>query len=394
MDTELIPDGGMPGAETLRRSVDILVGVLLLFVGASAVAETGPQFLILGLLFGFAAVYYWGTFYLDDSPTWTIFLWLMLLTVAWVIMLPIQPLSVYLVFPLFFLYLNAFPDYRGITAVIGAAIVAVFGNYPHFTPGSVVGPALAALVTIAIFFAFRRLWLAHQERERLFRELLHTRYQLAESEREAGMVAERQRIAHEIHDTIAQGLSTIQMLLRLATSEIDKGDQPGAVRHIGMALTIASDNLSEARAMIGALQPAKLEESSLEGALHRIAESSSIPEVEVTVEGTPRPLPMRVEATLLRIAQGALGNVEKHSGAQRAKVTLTFEPDEVRLDVVDHGVGFDPAETVDRPAGLGHIGISAMHSRAAEVGGELTVESVPGLGTAVSASIPTVDSDA
>ncbi|WP_407643753.1 sensor histidine kinase [Corynebacterium kalinowskii] len=272
--------------------------------------------------------------------------------------------------------------------------MAIFGNYPQFSPGSVVGPVLAALVTIAIFFAFRRLWLAHLDREQLFRELLATRHQLATTERKAGMVAERQRIAHEIHDTLAQGLSSIQMLLHVAEQEVSSGDADNAIKHIGLARTTAADNLSEARAMIAALQPAALEQASLEGALHRIAESSAVPEVAVTVEGASRPLPMRVEATLLRIAQGAMGNVEKHSGAGRAKLTLTFEPDEVRLDVVDHGAGFNPEEVSERPAGLGHIGLAAMHSRAAEVGGDLTVESTPGLGTAVSVAIPTVDSDA
>lgn len=382
MDTSV-----MPGAETLRRSVDILFALLLIGMGSAAIANSAQKFLVLGLLFGFAAVYYWGTFFLDNAPTWPIFSWLLVLTVMWVVLLPIEPLAVYLVFPLFFLYLNAFPDYRGITAVIGATVVAIFGNYPEFSPGSVVGPALAALVTIAIFFAFRRLWLAHLDREHLFRELLDAR-------REAGMVAERQRIAHEIHDTLAQGLSSIQMLLHVAEQEISKGNDTGAIKHIGLARSTAADNLSEARAMIAALQPAALEQASLEGALHRIAESSTVPEVAVTVEGAARPLPMRVEATLLRIAQGALGNVEKHAKARRAKLTLTFEPDEVRMDVVDHGAGFNPAEVAERPAGLGHIGLAAMHSRAEEVGGTLTVESTPGLGTAVSVAIPTVDSDA
>ncbi|QGU03155.1 Sensor histidine kinase LiaS [Corynebacterium kalinowskii] len=393
METEM-DTAAMPGAETLRRSVDILFGILLIGVGASVLTNGVQKFLVLGLLFGFAAVYYWGTFFLDNAPTWPVFVWLMVLTVLWVVMLPIQPLAVYLVFPLFFLYLNAFPDYRGITAVIGATVVAIFGNYPQFSPGSVVGPVLAALVTIAIFFAFRRLWLAHLDREQLFRELLATRHQLATTERKAGMVAERQRIAHEIHDTLAQGLSSIQMLLHVAEQEVSSGDADNAIKHIGLARTTAADNLSEARAMIAALQPAALEQASLEGALHRIAESSAVPEVAVTVEGASRPLPMRVEATLLRIAQGAMGNVEKHSGAGRAKLTLTFEPDEVRLDVVDHGAGFNPEEVSERPAGLGHIGLAAMHSRAAEVGGDLTVESTPGLGTAVSVAIPTVDSDA
>ncbi|MFV8382217.1 sensor histidine kinase [Corynebacterium hindlerae] len=389
MDTELIPRGAMPGADTLRRTVDILFAVLLIIVGGTSLADPDQKFLILGLLFGFASVYYWGSFFLENAASWLAAGWLFALTVLWVILLPIQPLTVYLVFPLFFLYLNAFPDYRGITAVIGATVVAIFANYPRLSAATVVGPVLAALVILAIFFAFQRLWLAHLEREELLRELLDTRHQLAATEREAGMVAERQRIAHEIHDTLAQGLSSIQMLLHVAEQEV-QGDRPEqAVTHIGLARSTAAENLSEARAMIAALQPAALEQASLENALHRVAESSAVPEVVVTLDGTPRPLPMRVEATLLRIAQGAMGNVEKHSGAQRAKMTLTFEPDEVRLDVVDHGVGFNVAEVRERPAGLGHIGLAAMQSRAAEVGGELSVESEPGLGTAVSVAIPT-----
>ncbi|MEJ5928812.1 sensor histidine kinase [Corynebacterium sp. H128] len=396
MDTELIPEGGMPGAETLRRSVDFVLGTLLVMAGAIVITEGSEQpYLVLGLLFGFAALYYWGSFFLDPAATWSIFVWLLVLTLLWVVLLPIEPLAVYLVFPMFFLYLNAFPDYRGVTAVVGATLVAIFAQWPLLTPGTVVGPTLAALVTIAIFFSFRRMWLAHMEREQLFRELLQTRHQLAATEREAGMVAERQRIAHEIHDTLAQGLSSIQMLLHVAEQEVNSGASGNAIRHIELARGTAAENLSEARAMIAALQPASLTESSLENALQRIAESCSIPEVAVTLEGAVQPLPMRVEATLLRIAQGAMGNVEKHSQATRAKLTLTYEPDEVRLDVVDHGVGFVPADVAARPAGLGHIGLDAMRSRAKEVGGTLSVESEPGLGTAVSVAIPirSVDSN-
>lgn len=388
MDTDLIPEGGMPGAEALRRGIDVVLGVLLIIVGAAAIAEGTQKYLVLGLIFGFSSVYYWGAFFMESLSTWRAFSWLFILTVMWVVLLPIAPLSVYLVFPLFFLYLDAFPDFRGITAVVGATVVAIFANYPHFSASGIIGPGLAALVTIAIFFAFRRLWLAHQEREALLGELLATRHQLVETEREAGMVAERQRIAHEIHDTLAQGLSSIQMLLHVVEQEVADGDAEAAVRHIGVARGTVAENLKEARAMIAALQPAALAEASLEAALRRIADRSTVPEVVVTLEGTPRPLPMRVEATLLRIAQGAMGNVEKHSGANRAKLTLTFEPDEVRLDIVDHGTGFNPAEVRKRPAGLGHLGLDAMHSRATEVGGELSVESEPGLGTAVSVAIP------
>lgn len=106
------------------------------------------------------------------------------------------------------------------------------------------------------------------------------------------------------------------------------------------------------------------------------------------MEGNSRQLPMRTEAALLRIAQGAVGNVAKHAGAGRCRVTVTYEPDEVRLDVVDNGRGFDPSEVSGRPSGLGHIGLDAMRRRAAEQGGSLEVESTPGYGTAVSVAIP------
>ena len=100
---------------------------------------------------------------------------------------------------------------------------------------------------------------------------------------------------------------------------------------------------------------------------------------------------MRTETTLLRIAQGALGNVVKHSEATAALVTLTYDTDEVRLDVVDNGTGFDPAQVAARPRGLGHIGLDAMRERAKEVGGTLAIESAPGEGTAISVAVPIIN---
>ena len=109
--------------------------------------------------------------------------------------------------------------------------------------------------------------------------------------------------------------------------------------------------------------------------------------IDVDVEGTQQQLPMRIEATLLRVAQGAVGNIVKHSGASKARVTLTYNPDEVRVDVVDNGRGFIPDTQPNEP---GHVGLAAMRRRAAEVGGELTIESTPGDGTAVSVCLPLV----
>lgn len=381
----------VPGSETMQRSNDVLVAALVIMVGFSALATQEDTLPTLLVLLAFATTYFWGALVLELRATWRTLVWLFALVVLWVLLLPMQGTAVYLVFPLYFLLLATLPDFRGVTSVVGVTAVAILNQYPSFTTGGVVGPALAALVTIAIFFAFRRLWLAHIEREKLLQELLATRHQLVVTEREAGMVAERQRIAHEIHDTLAQGLSSIQMLLHVAEKSVRAEQEAEAIRRIGQARAMAAENLSEARAMIAALQPAALEGHSLEAALQRIAVSAEDVDVNVVVEGVVQPLPMKVEATLLRIAQGALGNVVKHARATRAQLTLTFEPGEVRLDVVDDGAGFDPAEVEKHPAGLGHIGLEAMRSRAAEVGGEFAVESQPGEGTAVSVAIGLLD---
>ena len=230
-------------------------------------------------------------------------------------------------------------------------------------------------------------------RQELIEELLETRSQLAATERAAGIAAERQRIAHEIHDTLAQGLSSIQMLLYVAEQDllktgISEEEAEVPLKKIRLAKSTAADNLGEARAMIAALQPAALSKTSLEGALQRAASGIHGTEIVIVVDGDERQLPMRTEASLLRIAQGALGNVAKHAQAERCHVTLSYGEKEVRLDIVDDGVGFNPELIAERPVGLGHIGLDAMRQRAAEQGGEVNVESSPGNGTAVSVALP------
>ena len=118
-------------------------------------------------------------------------MWLAGLTAVWVIMLPIIPVSVYCVFPLFFLYLRVLPDYRGMIAVVGATCVAILNFRAHLTYGAVMGPTASALVVIGIHLAFQALWKGAREREELIDELIETRSQLAATERAAGIVAER-----------------------------------------------------------------------------------------------------------------------------------------------------------------------------------------------------------
>ncbi len=337
------------------------------------------------LMSGFAAIYFGGWSFLDRWDTIPKSAWLAALTMLWFMDLLIAPAAMYLVFSLFFIYLRVFSDWRGVVLVIFATAVSVGVQIPTgLSFGGVMGPAVSAAVTVAIHFVFVKLAQTNAE-------LKATQKQLAESQHNAGVIAERQRIAHEIHDTLAQGLSSIQMLLHAAESNLDAEQPDKARERIDLARKTAADNLAEARAMIAALQPAALAETSLRGALERMAAGFGATgniDIDVDVDGAERQLPMKVEAMLLRVAQGAVGNVMKHSGATRARITISYGEDEVRVDVVDNGNGFDVAAVEARPAGLGHIGLSAMRRRAEELGGQVTVESHPGEGAAVSVSVP------
>lgn len=345
----------------------------------------------------FAFMYFFGEGMRRTWPQYAQYIWVLALTLIWVSMLPQSLVSIYLVFTLYFLYLDALPDIAAIVAVIGATALSIISQYPNITPGGVLGPLTSAFVIIGIVYAFRALFRVSDQRQKLIDELLETRSQLAETERAAGIIAERQRIAHEIHDTLAQGLSSIQMLLHVAENDLRKlglseKELAAPLARLELARTTAADNLSEARAMIAALQPPALSKTSLEDALVRVAHSFSASGTEfcIQVEGEEKgkQLPMRTEAALLRMAQGAMSNVAKHAQASECHVTISQESDEVRLDVVDNGVGFDPSTIGTRPAGLGHIGLDAMRERAKEQGGTLVVESTPGQGTAISIALP------
>ncbi|GAA2899079.1 sensor histidine kinase [Nonomuraea rubra] len=205
----------------------------------------------------------------------------------------------------------------------------------------------------------------------------------SEQSRIVGALEERARLAREIHDTLAQGFSGIIAQLEAAEQG---GDDPEAVRkRIAQAKQLARDSLKEARRSVDALRPEPLERAPLHEALKGVAERWSAATgvtATVSVDGEPRRLPEDVEATLLRAAQEGLANVAKHARAGRAVLTLSYMEEEVTLDVLDDGAGFDPAGTG------GGYGLVAMRERAARSGGTVTVESALGEGTALCVSIP------
>jgi signal transduction histidine kinase len=228
----------------------------------------------------------------------------------------------------------------------------------------------------------RRLEATIAENEGLHRQLLV-------QAREAGVLDERRRMAREIHDTLAQGLTGIVTQLQAAEQAASRTADPstGWRRHVDAATRLARDSLAEARRSVDALRPQPLDGCRLSEALTSVAERWStlngIP-AQVTTTGTTRPIDPEVEFALLRAAQEALANVARHAHATRVGLTVSYMESEVALDVRDDGVGFDPARP-DRGFGL-----VAMRQRIAALSGTLQVESEPGGGTAISACVPTV----
>ncbi|MCU7724753.1 sensor histidine kinase [Actinoplanes sp. KI2] len=204
--------------------------------------------------------------------------------------------------------------------------------------------------------------------------------QLLVQAREAGVHDERQRMAGEIHDVLAQGLTGIVTQLEAASS----GEW---VRHIETAKKLARESLTEARRSVQALRPQPLDSSALPEALDEVVSTwSGRHDVRASLitTGAPRPLLPEIETTLLRTAQEALANVSRHAGADRVFLTLSYMEDVVTLDVRDDGAGFDPSVPVKESS----YGLAAMRERVLRIAGTLSVESEPGNGTAVSACVP------
>lgn len=205
----------------------------------------------------------------------------------------------------------------------------------------------------------------------------------------AGVLDERQRLAHEIHDTLAQGFTSIVTNLEAA----EGSDAPRTERHLHIARSIARESLAEARRLVWALRPGQLEDAPLPEAMRslvgRWSSDTGVP-AEAVVTGEPHPLPAEVEATAIRIAQEALANVGKHARASRAQITLSYMPDSLVLDTRDDGVGFDVSSVDGKPSeDGGGFGLRAMRERVEKVGGTLSIESEVGEGVSLSVEIPT-----
>ncbi|MFJ4714740.1 sensor histidine kinase [Streptomyces sp. NPDC088785] len=240
-----------------------------------------------------------------------------------------------------------------------------------------------AVVTLAFSAAFGgwtiRIMEQSRERADLIAELDASREEVAQLSADRGALAERERMSREIHDTLAQGFTSVLMLVQAVEAELAT-DVPRARRHLALMADTARQNLAEARALVAGGAPADLDGASLPDALRRLAARHG---AEVQVSGAARVLAPGLEVVVLRGCQEALSNVRKHTApGTEVHIGLGYTAAGLTLVVRDGGPGFVPGAAGDG------FGLRGLRARAAEVGGTAVVESAPGAGTTVTVRLP------
>lgn len=330
-------------------------------------------------------------------------------------LLAIHPIAFVLLFGLYPQLYAAFNRMRHsviagvvLTVVTGVASFGWSGWDSEVLPAVLIQMSFTTAFGMVFGIWITRIIRQSGERATLIAELETTRGELAAANRLAGETAERERLAGEIHDTLAQGFTSIILLAQTAQAklapsmtgrdvaggamvggDVAGGDVPGpalAGNELAAIERTARDNLAEARALVAALQPAGLAGSSLPEALRRIVgqlaqETSTAATLEL--RGAPRPLGSAIEVAVLRGAQETLANIRRHAQASAATVELDYDAaGPVELIVRDDGIGFEPA------AAGGGYGLAGLYKRAALLGGTVRVESSPGAGTTVRMRLP------
>ncbi|WP_233730454.1 sensor histidine kinase [Kibdelosporangium philippinense] len=302
------------------------------------------------------------------------------------VLVPLSMYSFFAVVPLLFMTLRLFPA----IVLTAASIFTSMMISLVWDPGSSILNAVIPLAISVSFSVMIGVWI-HKvidesvERRDLIKQLEDSQAEVSRLSHEAGVAGERERLAGEIHDTLAQGFTSIITLVQAAESELGR-DESQVRKHLSLAVRTARENLAESRALVAALAPAELTESSVLDAIRRqaskLTEETGVA-AEVVVQGDRRPLTTGIDVVLLRTAQETLSNVRKHADADSVEIVLSYQEGSVVLLVTDDGKGFDPS------AATSGFGLRGMRSRIDQVGGSLSVTSSPGAGTTVELEVCT-----
>lgn len=391
----------MPGAiRTIRLGQGFISATLILASAARAAADGAALGWVIAVAMVFGTWYFGGLLLSRHTRDRTLAAWwLGGLTLIWVGAVMVAAEFVWLAFPLwmlagFVLRMRwAVPFSLLVFAVV---VVAPLLHRGTTTYANIIGPLVGGVFALGISRGYLELVHEGQERRRLIASLIAAQDEmtalqdeLARTQRESGAGVERTRLSRDIHDTVAQSLTSISMIARGANPD----DHESTVRAFEQIQTLAGEGLADTRRIVNALMPSELEGSTLGEALRRMLtklnEETGI-RTDLSVDDTVPALPLTAEIALLRTAQSGLANVRRHADASHVVMSLVDTGNSVRLDIVDDGSGFDTTHW-DSPAprhSQGGYGLHAMHARLRELGGTLNVESTPGEGTALSASVP------
>lgn len=307
----------------------------------------------------------------------------------WVLALWASPVAVTAIpalYPLFFASLPLPAALVGITAVTVTPLsLLLFGegvrssNIAEAVAITLIGMVASPVIGIVVVTSM------HQRRRlaALVVELEASRAETARLSREAGTAAERERLSREIHDTLAQGFTSIVALAQAVEPELDT-DPAAARQHLDLIRATARENLAEARVMVAGLTPAALDDGSLAAAIARQGErlmAETGITIEIVTDADLPSLDMATDVVLLRSVQEAFANVRKHSGATAARVALCAADDRVRLTIADNGAGLPD----DHSEGFG---LRGMRSRVAQAAGTMSVSRTPGGGVTIDVEVP------
>ena len=309
--------------------------------------------------------------------------------ILWGIMIHLHPAALMLAgmfYPILFSRVPirfSIPSASILTLGLFLAAVIWFKPSADFLPTLVTVTVLLLVTAIAIGLFINSLIRQSHNRQQLIDELTQTRANLLKAEREAGIMMERQRMAREIHDTLAQDFTSIIMHLTAA----QLSGQLNIQSHIQLAEQTAREGLNEARRIVWALRPEQLENSTLAESIENLAARFSAENsirVNTIITGTPAPLGQEKEAALLRATQEALHNVKKHAHSKNVDITLSYMSDLIALDIVDDGIGFEKNNQHG-------FGLNSMRERIKIFNGTLTIETSKNKGTAIAISLPLDD---
>jgi signal transduction histidine kinase len=267
-------------------------------------------------------------------------------------------------------------------ATLGPFLGWARGTEPLWGPGETL---VGLVLSLVMGLWTTRVLEQSAERAELIRQLQATRAELAAAHREQGVAAERERWAREVHDTLAQGYTSIVVLAQTVAAQLP-GDPGAASERVALIEEVARENLAEARAMVAAFAPVALDDSTLVEALQRLAErfgreTGLATQLDTAALGDGGSLSRVEEVVLLRGAQEALANVRRHASASAVVLRVSRIGDVVSVHVEDDGVGFDPADARG-------VGLAGLRDRAEQVGGAVDVASAPGQGTRLTVRVP------